>query len=610
MSRAFAADAAALLAEGFAQQVERWALEAGAAPGDARLARHAAAALSLATSDGHVCIALGDLAAGGGDAAAPGDPQRLRDALLASRVVGVPGQTGAMPLVLDADGRLYLHRYFDYECRLARRLVRANTAAAPGATPAQALRTLLGSGAAGDELDWQRLAVALALRGRLVVVSGGPGTGKTTTLVTLLAALLALDPQCRIALAAPTGKAAARMSEAVRERAAGLPDALRARLPAEASTVHRLLGVTREGGGFVHHAGRRLGVDALVVDEASMLDLALATRLLEAVPEHARIVLLGDKDQLCAVESGAVFAELAVDASLSDACVDDLAALTGFAAARIRAARPAAARAASDAVVWLTRNYRFAADSGIGRLASRINAGRADAALALLRAGECDDVAWIDDGAEAPGERTLDAIEAGCADFFAAVVRDPGDHAGVARAYARFRVLCAVRAGPRGVEAINARLERRLRAAQRVAEGTLWYPGRPVMVLRNDPVLGLFNGDVGLALPDAAGDLLVRFAGADGGSRAIAPLRLPEHETALAMTVHKAQGSEFDEVLAVLPEARNRVLTRELVYTAVTRARRRVTLAASASALQAAIDTPTQRRSGLRARLREAAGPA
>lgn len=657
----------------------------------------AARAVSLATSDGHVCLDLGDWLreTGGptgehtgalpdradrpnrppaGDAAVGQRLQHWRAQLLASGLVGTPQQPAGQPLILDDDHRLYLHRYFDFERRLARRLVRCTepvddhggdggsggNGGAPADPAAQAalaamLATLfkpaapaLASAPAPDlqianlqianlqipdlqTPDWQMLAAALALRSRLTVISGGPGTGKTTTVVNLLACLLAQQPLARIVLAAPTGKAAARLSEALRQRAGHLAVALRDRLPAESFTVHRLLGVRPEGseqgpdGPFMHHAGNRLALDVLVVDEASMLDLALATRLLEAVPDSARIVLLGDKDQLAAVESGAVFAELSADPSLSAACRADLGALCSLAPALIVPRTPVQTSALVDSVVWFDRNFRFAADSGIGRLAADTVAGRSAAALSWLRADADPSVRWLDDSATAPQPATLAAIEQGFAPYREALRQGLVDADAPARltaAFGAFRVLCAVQRGPRGVAAVNEAVSQRFiaslqRDATRAGAAGLagapardprsaWFNGRPVMVLRNDPGLKLFNGDIGITLPGADGALQVYFPNAGGGFRAVAPLRLPPHQTAFAMTVHKSQGSEFAEVLVLLPAQRSRVLSRELLYTAVTRARERVWLAGSAAVLAAAIASDTRRSSGLQARLREA----
>ena len=614
------------LAEGFARHAARWAAAQGAGPDGVAAIARASAALSRAVSDGHVCLMLASLAADDVPAGAPRrDVAGWRAALLGSGIVGTPAAPGVLPLILDDDDRLYLHRYFDFERRLARRLVQARHAGARDATDSPELRArlaeLFAANAArlGGAADWQQLAAALALRGRLTVISGGPGTGKTTTVVNLLACLLALDADCRIALAAPTGKAAARMTDAIRQRAQHLPAALRERMPAESSTVHRLLGVTPNG--FAHDASNPLAIDALVVDEASMLDLALATRLLEAVPPAARIILLGDKDQLAAVESGAVFAELSVDPTLTPGCVRELAALTGTPAEAIAPPSPAQPSALQDCAVWFTQTYRFSVDSGVGRLARDVNAGRSRAAVDWLREGLDADVRWLDAGAldEGPSvdARALAEMDAGYAAWREALAANARDVAAITEAFGRFRVLCALRDGPRGVTALNAAMTRRFRSALAatglpgtgpVLEGpgiSPWFAGRPVLVLANDYVLRLFNGDIGIALPAGDGELLVHFpdAAAPGGFRAIAPVRLPRHETAFAMTVHKSQGSEFDAVLVMLPQQRSRVLTRELLYTAITRARRGVTLVADQLVLDQAIATPTSRHSGLLARL-------
>jgi exodeoxyribonuclease V alpha subunit len=610
-------DAARLLADAFAARCGEWSRRAGADAATQALAARAAFEVSLATSAGHVCAHLDAL----GSAGEASDAATLRDRLLASGIVGTPAAPGTLPLILDADGRLYLHRYYDYERRLAHRLHRCGPA--PVADPA-ALKTrleaLFAANAArlGGRVDWQKLAAANALLGRLTVISGGPGTGKTTTVVALLACLLEQQPDARVALAAPTGKAAARLIEAIGQRAAGLPDELRARLPQQAHTVHRLLGATAEAGRFRHDAAHPLALDALIVDEASMLDLALATRLFEAVPPSARIVLLGDKDQLSAVESGAVFAELSADPARGAARAAQLAALCSLDVTQLPAPPAAAAGGLADSVIWFRDNFRFAADSGIGRLAADINGGRAAAAVEWLAAGAETAVRWLADGSEAPEEASVTAIDDGYATYRDAVRRHAAgddDRAAVIAAFDRFRVLCAMRSGARGVEAVNRLIARRFRralahpqdAGPRHDEAE-WYQGRPVMVLQNDYALRLANGDIGIALPHADGRLMVCFPDRERGVREVAPARMPAHETAFAMTVHKSQGSEFDEVLLMLPAEGNRVLTRELLYTAVTRARSRVGVVGAAEVLGFAIAARTRRHSGLLARLAEING--
>ena len=598
------------LADGFAHHVVRWARESNAPGHTLDALRAAARATSLATASGHVCTYLADITAAAEDL----DESALRRALLDSGMVGTPETPAAHPLILDGDGRLYLHRYFDYERRLAQRLVQPvpTEASAIGNDVMALLDRLFAANAnrLGNRPDWQKIATALALERPLTIISGGPGTGKTTTVVNVLACVLAGNPDCRIRLAAPTGKAAARMLEAIRNAAAHLPADLRERLPAESFTVHRLLGVLRDSNDFRHHAGNPLPIDLLVVDEASMLDLALATKLVEAVPPAAHIILLGDKDQLAAVESGAVFSEISADPTLSNACVERMAAATGIPAARIVSAAPVKPTRLDDSVVWLTENFRFAKDSGIGRLSAHVNAGEAEVAIDFLRARADPALEWIEDAHPVPQAASLRRIIDGMKTYIDAARADPGSHAALFNALGRFRVLCAEREGPRGVVAINQFVGQQFRKAfdHPLDPGgrSEWYPGRPVMVLANDYLLKLFNGDIGIVLPDGSETLMVHFPDGEGGFRTIAPLRLPEHETAFATTVHKAQGSEFDRVLLMLPATSNRVVTRELLYTAVTRSRSGVTIVGGAEVVAKAIVSPTRRYTGLVARLRAA----
>lgn len=599
------------LARTFAEALARWARAEGAPAASIALVERAGYAVSMATAAGHACIDARTLQL-------PDDPANMREALLASRVVGTGSNDGALPLVLDREHRLYLARYFDDERRIAQRVVRSARHVLD-AEDEQRIADRLDALFAGNdtlpagEADWQKLAAGLAVLNRLTVISGGPGTGKTTTVVNLLACIVEIEPDCRIALAAPTGKAAARMQEAVRERAMHLPPSVRERLPAESFTIHRLLGVDAKGE-FLHHARHPLPYDLVVIDEASMLDLALAANLFDAISERARIVLLGDKDQLAAVESGAVFSELCADPAMSTDAIARLSRVCRVPTEAIVPPSTGVVTPLRDRVIWFTRNYRFAPGSGIGRLAADINAGATDAVLEWLASGHDASVSWIDDATPTLAPESLDHLRHGYAAYAEALRRDAGDADRIFAAFERFRVLCAERASMRGVRALNEALAKHCRAAIEgspvAGSRSPWHVGRPVMIARNDYVLKLYNGDVGIALPDAEGRLLVHFRDREGAFRAVAPMRLPEHDTAFATTVHKAQGSEFDEITLVLPATASAVLTRELVYTAVTRARRKVTLITGVDVLAAAIGTPTVRHSGLIARLAEAGGPA
>ena len=501
--------------------------------------------LAAANQSGHVCLPIGHR------------PERRR--LQDSPLLGEPGRYA--PLILDAANRLYFaHHWFD-EQRLAQQLARL--AATPLAQDALAVSQVLdqlfpASQATGP--DRQKQAAALAARQRLLVVSGGPGTGKTTTVVRLLAMLAMLAERPLVmAMAAPTGKAAARMSESVRTARDTLPvaDAIRQQLPLQAQTLHRLLGLRPGSAQARFHAGQPLALDVLVVDEASMIDLGMMARLLDALPSQARLILLGDRDQLASVDAGAVLGDLCTQVAYQPATRDWLQQ----AGADALPADEGAAGLLADSVVLLTHSHRFRADSGIGTLAARVNQGDAQAAWALLQAGQYPDIAsfaQLDDAALWQQRKAyLDAIAA------------DQPLAQVQAAFSRFMLLAAQR---NQVALVNQRMEQLLEQQGRKQAGRDWYAGRPVMITANDYGIGLFNGDIGFTVQRSSG-LRVAFPAADGSWREFAPGRLPQHETVFAMTVHKSQGSEFDTVWLQLPPNPGPLLNRALVYTAITRAR-------------------------------------
>ncbi|VVE13697.1 exodeoxyribonuclease V subunit alpha [Pandoraea aquatica] len=683
------------LAQGFARRMGLLARGNGADELTCRYVRRAALEVSLATSEGHVCVPLDNLL----DAQAsgelfPGDAPALsvwREALFASGLCAPASlahvragdvQAHAYPLLLDDQDRLYLARYYHYEARLALALGRKLTVSEEASTSAitdedrKRLQRYFREGVLRSpegqlEPNWQMAAAALALQRSLVVLSGGPGTGKTTTVVGLIACLLERDANLRVALAAPTGKAAQRMQEALTARQ-DLPETVRLALPEAAVTLHRLLGVLPEsaeqvGRRFRHHAGNPLPYDLIVVDEASMIDLSMATQLLEAVPDGARLILLGDKDQLAAVEAGAVFGELSAQRVFSPSMRRQLLSALGWPSNDLPGSGPLAVsstrvsqagtaptaqarapRGLEDAVVWLERTYRFGANSAIGRLATaiktgkvidarkefavaesesgRVNAGGA-AGGASSEANPVDRVLLSEDGGTQLSPVTLNTLADGYGEYLDALAEafttieqlgDPAaattaDIAMVAQpvfaAFGKFRVLCATRGGRRGVEFLGAQLTALLARRAGVALGAgggAWFAGRPVLVTQNEYALNLFNGDIGIALPlGPSGTLRVAFATPDGGYRLYSPASLPAHETAFAMTIHKSQGSEFERVAIVLPEQASRVLSRELIYTGVTRARREAWLYAPWSVIASAIARPTQRDGGLTDRLTE-----
>lgn len=515
----------------------------------------------------------------------PGDWAALADDAL----VGRAGDS--TPLILDG-GALYLSRFWSAEQTIVQILQRLCGQTPPHDTPAPPMPACTLSdeqpAAAGQlALDfgapreatpppapkgvtaeqWQ--AVCHATQHPFSILTGGPGTGKTTTVVQVLAALLLRDPSLRIAVCAPTGKAAARLKESIQSQVAGLevPQPIRDILGSpelEAATLHRLLGFVRDRTRFRHHAGQRLPHDVVVVDEASMIDIQLMAALLGALRDEARLLLVGDRHQLASVDAGTVFGDLCAAAARTDSRLH-------------------------GSLSTLTHNFRSSDAPGIVALARAVNAGTA-----------------IDARLTASGEVTRIALPH-AAELAGALARELPDawrslHAATCAEEAflalhRFQILCATREGPYGVRALNAAARLALKAPQQQE----WYPGRPVMITQNDYRLGLFNGDIGIALPDPGhqGSLHVHVESGSGERRTFSPSRLPPHETMYAMTIHKSQGSEAGKVLLILPDTDLPILTRELLYTGITRARHHLTLWASPATLNQATARRIERTSRL-----------
>ena len=516
-----------------------------------------AALASRAVREGHSAITIAQLSEQMGETriqhgdaglpVPPGGEDSWWVHMLGSSPDAVGGATGLTPLVLDA-GMLQFRRYYEAESRIAAHVRRA------------------------VQVGVERPAFS--------IITGGPGTGKTTMVARMLTELVAREPALRVALAAPTGKAAARVSETMRQRldALGADDATRARVPAVAQTLHRLLGYRPWNDRFERNQDNPLDEDLVIVDEASMVDVLMMDALLRALKPGARLILVGDHNQLASVDAG-----------------DVLGALCRAA----RAAGPGAPLC--ECVTWLTKSWRFEEHPAIGALAAAILAGDPGAVLKVCASGSHPGVALN------PPPPDTAALLAPLLSHLEACL---GAHspAAVLGALERFRVLAPEREGRLGVEGINIAIESWLaRRGQPVHER--WYHGRPVLVTANDYSTGIFNGDLGVVW--RTGDsVMVHFPAEGGGTRAVAPAKLPLVATAWAMTVHKSQGSEFDEVVVVLPEHETRVLGRELLYTAVTRARRAVTIFASNAAISQAVARPAERTSGLAARLTDVVSPA
>ncbi|SJL82189.1 exodeoxyribonuclease V subunit alpha [Vibrio palustris] len=464
-------------------------------------------------------------------------------------------------------------------------------------------------------LNWQKVAAATALTRSFTVVSGGPGTGKTTTVTKLLAALLgqSVDKALTIKLVAPTGKAAARLTESIAKAVQRLPvePELKALIPTQASTIHRLLGALPNSAEFRHHKKNPLHLDLLIVDEASMVDLPLMVKLVEALPTHARLVLLGDKDQLASVEGGAVLGDIChfLAQGYSHEQGQRLASLTGFKA--LASTLPGERSPIADCLCMLQKSYRFNASSGIGQLAKAVNSGQGRHIDEVWRR-DFADISHYDLTRESYQQMLkllvneyrgyLSLVEQTFYDDTQAIAMSNKARA-VLEAFNGVRLLCAVREGDFGVTGLNYRIERALAARQLISvHDEMWYHGRPVMVTSNDHSLGLYNGDIGMCLRDEEDDnhrLKVYFELPDGQVKAVLPSRVPPHETAYAMTIHKSQGSEFAHTLMILPPDYSPILTRELIYTGITRAKSYLTLLCDDAVLKRGIKVRTQRASGL-----------
>jgi len=534
--------------------------------GGGDLPKLAAAALSRNIRSGHICLDLANGPAPVDEDAAWPSLKKWKAALKESRAVAsgdddYPAASDGSPLVLDKAGRLYLRRYWEYEKFLAAAILGRCDKNPP---------------ARSNSGDLHELAIETALAKRFVVISGGPGTGKTTAILKILERLIDAPggKNLRIALAAPTGKAAARLEESLRGGVKGgaLVDE---RLPKSASTLHRLLGWRSDSSSFRHNSKNPLPVDLVVVDESSMVPLTMMAKLFEALPPQSRIILLGDQHQLASVEPGYVLSDIAEAASQPGSPLH-------------------------GSLVAFQKNYRFGDKSHIFALSNAAREGDTTHMFEILGAGDTPDLSM----AATPSagklmEKLRPAILAG----YSAYLKG-SNPAEALKKFQKFRVLCALRSGPYGIENLNRKIEEILRSEGLVEGGSRYYAGLPVLITRNDYELRLFNGDIGILFPDPEGNALMAwFVDEVGGLRKIAPARLPEYEPAFAMTVHKSQGSEYDRILLILPDRESPVVTRELIYTGLTRARDKVEVWYQEAALREAIERKVPRNSGLKDRL-------
>lgn len=519
-----------------------------------------------------------------------------QQALLDAEVAILANQSDATfaPMIIDK-GLLYLARYYAYHSQLNNRLALLSKEPAEELNQSAVIEILNRLFPENNiSPNWQKIAAALALRKRLCVISGGPGTGKTTTVLRLLAALYeaginkakdsvtdkSTDFKLRIRLAAPTGKAAARMQESISHNLNELncDESIKQKLECKASTLHRLLGYKANSVNFRHNKNNPLPLDVLVIDESSMIGSSMMAKCLDALPNNARLILLGDKDQLAAVDPGSPFESMCQNFGFSEIFADELAAISGENISEFVSSKP---HALADNLVFLHHSYRFDDKSGIGQLAKAINTGEYENAQKLMQTKTYPDIAWIDYKASdyraynsKLSDPLIDRVQLGFKSFKKSLKNENSDLEQIFLAFRQFCLLTTTHKGYCGRIEINKLCQRALS----FPDDVYWYHGRPVMVSSNNYQLGLFNGDVGICLDlNSNGNMRVYFPTSEG-FKDFAPSRIPVHETAFSITVHKSQGSEFNEVLFLLPDSVSSVLNKSLVYTAITRAKEKVEL--------------------------------
>lgn len=535
-----------------------------------------AALLSEAVSQGHVCLNLNNSSTFN-DAVKPLLPELMHEWVARLKNSNVVGNAGEYrPMIIDDKGLLYLYRHWQDEQNVAANIKKRSQVV--NLLDEEQLRQDFADWQTTiDGIDWQKVAVLMALTRQFCVISGGPGTGKTTVVLKLLQSLKNQQAECRIALAAPTGKAAARLQQATSQSGESL---------IQAKTLHRLLGITADNDQGRFNQERTLPFDIIIVDEASMIDISLMAKLLQAMSAKTRLVLLGDSEQLASVESGAVLANLCQNETLlSGDFVNAARSLIGTDLSQYEVHDNNAFMI--DSMVKLQHSYRFEQTSLVGRLAKAVQTAESELFVnELLASGPSS---W---------QQTLNVntVIEGYQDYIDAINRHAEAEECLKR-FEQFRVLCALKQGPQSVTAVNVLIERHLaKLAWRTQQD--FYHGRPIMITQNDYRQQLFNGDIGLILKDEKGQLRACFL-FDDLLRFIPLSRLPAHETAYAMTIHKSQGSEFEKVCVLLPEEDSALLTRELLYTAITRAKSQVALIAAEHIIRRTVSTQHYRETGL-----------
>lgn len=566
--------------------------------------------LSKKGSEGHICIHLDKIAAEKNDL--PESYQKIETSNQALENIPLVGTQGndKQPFVIYQN-RLYLQRYFRYETDVLQRirqfLVKEKTQLPERTAMLQQQQPLISKLFAGnnnDPTDWQLAAAITGVLNNFTIITGGPGTGKTTTVAKILAILFATDPALKVALAAPTGKAAARMAESLRNTDidvdAAVTEKFRALQPA---TIHRLLKPVSGSPYFRHNKENPLNYDVVIVDECSMIDVALFAKLLDAIHPDTRLILLGDKDQLASVEAGSLFGDLCQAQEHLNRFTDTRRQLINHFIPEANRQIPESAVQNDDHhplfqhLVELRHSHRFTGDKGIGKFSKAIISNNVPVINSFFPPS-ADEQVIIDPAAS---EQLLEDFIAGYAGFIA-----EKDIAAALKLLNAQRVLTAVREGPQGLYTVNRKIEKYLFDKKLVTANTEFYENRPVILTRNYYEHGLFNGDTGIIRADENGVLMAWFEDSTGTLKAVLPGYLTQAETAFAMTIHKSQGSEFGEVLVLLPDTTDvPILTRELLYTAVSRAKNKVYVQGTPEVILMAAERFVERASGIAARFRE-----
>ncbi|NLX18419.1 MAG: exodeoxyribonuclease V subunit alpha [Desulfobulbus sp.] len=562
-----------------------------------------AALTSWAAGQGHTCLPLTEVRnlLSGQDMEIPidMDADSLTASLSASPAIGRPGEI--RPLILD-NNSLYLYRLFCAEKVVAGLLAQraATISLPPGPEALPILNELFLDSAKTGEIDWQRASAVLALFRRIVVITGGAGTGKTYTAARILALLTSLARKpLRIALAAPTGKAALRLQESIRLAKTKLPQSLTEFIPDQAQTIHRLLGFQYHDSDFLHNSANPLHLDLLMLDEASMIDIPLMAATLSALPDTCQLILLGDKDQLASVEAGNFFGDICGSGvnCWSERLQDELRPFLDDKMPPVLTGKTTDLMA--DSLVRLQISHRFSENSGISALAQAVLEGAADT-LHAIQQDIFTDLRLIYDKCGSSSAWLQEHLAP-----FILPLLTAHSPAVALQELADRRVLCALREGPEGVERINRLAESLGRRLGYISGGGQHYRGMPILILRNAYHIGLFNGDTGILWPDERGVLQAWFPLADGELKSFHLAQLPAWQPSYALTVHKAQGSEFANVLLIMPREDLPILSKELLYTGITRARTGLTLCCRPDLLELVSQRRLIRYSGLQARLRQ-----